>query len=371
MKILHLTISGDLVGGGDTIIANILKEKRPEIIEYITTLYFSDFMDNLSRETGVRYWHPRNNKRLILGGRFWAVEIIVRNIPFLIVLAKNVRQESIQIIHAHGFPSALAALIVKFLSGAKIVYTHHFYRSKPSRFERIMLTPIYNLINAKTGVSDAVSNSMNNSFPAVTGKFTTVYNCVASVFFRPDIVTSKLFVKQKEAGKKIFIQAARFHKIKNQIWVARAVNELPEEYRKKVFVVFLGDGEEMSVVKDFVAKNSLDDNFSFMGPIKPADVPVIIAEGDYGLFPSELEGFGLGAVECMAMGLPVIALDNELMREIVGNSGILSQKENLSHALVEMLEKGDSLREVARKRAQLFSSKSMKDGYETIYQKIV
>jgi glycosyltransferase involved in cell wall biosynthesis len=369
MKILHLTISGDLIGGGDTIISNILMEKNIEVVEYLATFFKSTFMTDLSLKSGTKYYYPKNNIKLFTHGRLWSVEIIFRNIKFILKLKKTIQEEKIDIIHAHGFPSAIASLILKILCGVKIVYTHHFFRNKASNFEKFFLSIIYNNFDANTGVSRTVCDSMNLSFPKVKNKFEVVYNCVSKDFLNLKTNSKDLFIDQKRLGRKIFVQAARFNKIKNHIYVTKAIANLEKCYQDKIFIVFLGDGEERLVVENFVKTNNLEKCFLFKGAVNPNDVPVIMSSCDYGLFPSELEGFGLGAVECMSLGLPVIALNNELMIEIVGDSGILDSKDNLDKSFIKMLSIGESLRQKAKNRSKLFSSSDMKLNYIKFYKK--
>lgn len=371
MKILHLTISGELTGGGDTIIANILFEKKVCLEEQLATFYWSTFMENLSKNTDVKYYHPKKNVNLIMRGRLWAIEMIVRNIPFIFKLIKIIKNEKIDIVHAHGFPSLVASLVIKSFCNVKIVYTHHSFRSKTSILEKFFLTMLYNKTDANTGVSLTACNSMNNNFPGLKNKFINVYNCVSKEFLNKNIISSGLFTNQRKEGRKIFVQVARFHKIKNQMSIAEAVNSLSELDKMKVFVVFLGDGEEKRGVEEYVKNNKLDKNFLFMGAVSPSLVPSIMSECDYGLFPSELEGFGLGAVECMTLGLPVIALNNELMIEVVGDSGVLVNKEDIDKAFIKMLNIGDSLRQKTIDRAKIFSSLNMKNGYFDVYNKIL
>ena len=371
MKVLHLTISGGLLGGGDTIISNILLEKIDGVEEQLATLFRSDFMEKVSLKSGVKYYHPNKNVRLIMPGRLWSVEIVVRNIPFILKLTKIIKKEKIDIVHAHGFPSAVAALILKLFCNIKIVYTHHFFRTKTSFLEKILLTSVYNNFDVNTGVSKTVCNSINLAFPGLKDKFVVVYNCVAREFFNIVNNSNISFIDQKNAGRKIFVQAARFHQIKNHIYIAKAIAKLEKAYQDKIFVVFLGEGEEKETVENYIKDNGLEDCFLFEGAISPNEVPDIMSACDYGLFPSELEGFGLGAVECMALGLPVIALDNELMREIVGDSGILVNKEDLDKAFIKMLSVGESLRQTARNQANTFSSSNMKNSYVNLYKKIL
>lgn len=55
------------------------------------------------------------------------------------------------------------------------------------------------------------------------------------------------------------------------------------------------------------------------------------------VIPSRLEGFGLTAVEAMALGTPVIASDNSALPEILGGAGSLVNPENAGQMVDEAL----------------------------------
>ena len=97
---------------------------------------------------------------------------------------KLVKKNGYEIIHAHGYP---ASCVVALLSGKAIkkrIYTHHMIRLKANWIEKFVFTKVYNRFDVKTGVSDAVRDSMNQEFPKMKKKFVTVYNCLNPIFFQ-------------------------------------------------------------------------------------------------------------------------------------------------------------------------------------------
>lgn len=57
-----------------------------------------------------------------------------------------------------------------------------------------------------------------------------------------------------------------------------------------------------------------------LGPVPDADLPALVAAADAFAFPSTKEGFGLAALEAMAAGVPVVARDLPVLREVMGDA---------------------------------------------------
>jgi glycosyltransferase involved in cell wall biosynthesis len=102
-------------------------------------------------------------------------------------------------------------------------------------------------------------------------------------------------------------------------------------------------------------------------------MPSVYASADLFSFPTvPWESFGIAMVEAMAAGLPVVATDDPIRREIVGNAGYLvnPQKTNrYAQTLKKALQKnwGD----LPRKQAEKFSWEVIAKKYEKLFLKVV
>ncbi len=167
----------------------------------------------------------------------------------------------------------------------------------------------------------------------------------------------------------LFVHVARFRPFKNQMLVVEALARLTSADRARIRVVFAGDGSERQAVMARVRELGLTEEILFLGAVPYERVPGLLACADYGLFPSENEGFGLGAAECLAAGLPVLTLDTDLMREVVGDAGLQFPRERFHEGFCAMLKFGPALRGRAAERARGYLPDRIKGQYLALYRR--
>lgn len=127
---------------------------------------------------------------------------------------------------------------------------------------------------------------------------------------------------------------------------------LPKDYT----LVIVGNNKDQFSYLSELSKNlNLENKIIFTGFVPNQDLPVFYNACDTFVYPSLYEGFGLPPLEAMSCGVPVISSNITSIPEVVGNSGILIDPNNismLSQAIEELLS-NEPLR-------QYYSNKSLK-----------
>jgi 1,2-diacylglycerol 3-alpha-glucosyltransferase len=90
-----------------------------------------------------------------------------------------------------------------------------------------------------------------------------------------------------------------------------------------VHLAIVGDGPHRGALELRALQTGVRDRVTFAGMRDPADLPDIYAAGDALAFTSETETQGLVLAEAMAAGLPVVAVENAVNREMLAGSGRL------------------------------------------------
>jgi glycosyltransferase involved in cell wall biosynthesis len=117
------------------------------------------------------------------------------------------------------------------------------------------------------------------------------------------------------AGR-ILLNVGRLTEQKNQDVLIRALARVPS-----VRLVVAGDGPERSDFDALAAQLGVADRLHLLGDVTRADVADLLAAADLFVFPSAWETFGLAAVEAAMAGVPVVAADLPVLREVLSAQG--------------------------------------------------
>jgi glycosyltransferase involved in cell wall biosynthesis len=114
----------------------------------------------------------------------------------------------------------------------------------------------------------------------------------------------------------------------------------------------------------------------FPGYVDEADLPAFYQLAEVFVFPSLYEGFGLGPLEAMACGTPVVSSNSSSLPEVVGQAGLLvnpTDTATLSQTLRRVLVDSNlqaTLIERGLAQAQKFSWQKAVDELEAVYQSL-
>jgi N-acetyl-alpha-D-glucosaminyl L-malate synthase BshA len=139
-----------------------------------------------------------------------------------------------------------------------------------------------------------------------------------------------------------------------------------------------GDGPERERIRALVHASALDECVHFLG--ERTDLERVLCEADLFLLPSEIESFGLAALEAMSCGVPVIASRVGGVPEVVidGETGLLAPVGDVAAmaAHVVRLLADEPLRarlgQAARRRAETaFPLEPTVGRYEALYRRLL
>lgn len=120
----------------------------------------------------------------------------------------------------------------------------------------------------------------------------------------------------------------------------------------------------------------LSDHIRWIGPVDEADKPSLYRLAKVFVFPSRYEGFGLGPLEAMSSGTPVVACDGSSIPEVVGNAAFLVAPDNsrgMAGAILSLLTQPDHARHMRNQglaRARDFSWRKTAEGTLAVYQQL-
>lgn len=177
-------------------------------------------------------------------------------------------------------------------------------------------------------------------------------------------------------GEPILMHLSNFRPVKRVTDVVEIFAIVRERMPAKL--VLVGDGPERGAAEFLVRKKKLTHDVHFLG--KQDRVMDKLGMADLFLLPSDLESFGLAALEAMACEVPVIATSVGGLPEVVthGVDGFLVPSRDVAaaaaHAL-ELLADRDRLREMGKKARENafwnYCSSKIIPRYEDYYRRVL
>ncbi|MEQ1571547.1 MAG: N-acetyl-alpha-D-glucosaminyl L-malate synthase BshA, partial [Myxococcota bacterium] len=221
-------------------------------------------------------------------------------------LAEVVRQESIDVIHAHyAVPHAVSGWMARELvgGGVRLVTTLH----GTDVTELAVDGALRGLLRHVVAASDAVSTPsafLRDAALAALGlerPIEVIPNFVDPVVFERSHHGDALR-KDLGGGRKVLMHISNFRPVKRVRDVVRVFAKVRE--RVPSVLVMVGDGPERGAAEEEARSLGVSADVRFLGKIDV--VAPLLASADLYVFPSESESFGLSALEALASGVPVI-----------------------------------------------------------------
>jgi len=166
---------------------------------------------------------------------------------------------------------------------------------------------------------------------------------------------------------------ARLHPLKQLDVAIRILADRPSWH-----LALAGQGADEKRLTQLAAELGVSDRVHFVGEIAPESVGALLATLDLFVLPSKAETFGLAAVEAAHAGVPVVANDLPVLREVLSYQGEpaavfvdASDPAQLAAAVASVLEDdalSESLRRSAKGLKLRYSVDAMVDDYVRILQ---
>ncbi|HUP39542.1 MAG TPA: glycosyltransferase family 4 protein [Vicinamibacterales bacterium] len=197
------------------------------------------------------------------------------------------------IVHVHNATSLHYAVWAR-MTGAKVVVTLHGDRDTHAR---LGTAAEWWLTSAAIVVSDAARRTL--CLPGRSGEMTVIHNGIASAGTRS---------QRSDRGERIVgIMVARMDGRKGHDTLLRSL-VLVRNAGVDVTMLIVGDGHVRPAMEALGQELGFGDGrVQFLG--RRSDIDQLLADADFFVLPSDIEGLPLSILEAMAHGLPIIASD--------------------------------------------------------------
>ena len=310
--------------------------------------------------------------------------------PYDLALATRMAEVSelydLDLLHVHyAIPHSVSALLARQMLAAKprgrrlpFVTTLHGTDITLVGLDRSYL-PITRFSieqsDGVTAISDYLSARTIREFD-IKNEIQVIYNFVNCDLYCRTPELERRRSEYAADGERILVHLSNFRPVKR----LTDVIEIFDRVRKKIpsKLMLIGDGPDRSRAEWLAMQKGIHDDVLFLG--KQDQVHEKLAVADIMLLPSELESFGLAALEAMACKVVPIAtrvggLPEVIEHAVSGYMADVGDIETMARYAIELLgdrDRLDQMRKAARAVAQnRFCSSKIIPQYEDFYRRVL
>jgi len=235
------------------------------------------------------------------------------------------RKDKINLVHCHGFLSAVMGYFLSFFTGTPFLGTEQSTGWAGSWFR--------GLIYRRAELCIAASKAVGKEFESIgvdRSKIRIIPNGVDFSIFS-NVRGPTPYIPRGEQKVFNILSVGRLEKVKGHKYLIDAFIGIKKEIPNAKLTI-VGDGLLAEDLKSKIKELSLDGDIYLVGEVPHSDLPKYYAYADVFVMPSISEGFGIAVIEAMASGVPVVASRVGGLIDIIeeNNTGLLVKPENSS-----------------------------------------
>ena len=219
-------------------------------------------------------------------------------------------------------------------------------------------------------VSQPSKEDVISEFNVDENKITVIPNGIDIDTFKPSLVSKTL-------GFRIVTTASADIPLKGLRHLILALPRVMDEFPLTSLVV-IGKSPEKSNLDKLIDDLDLQDKITFKSGISELEIVKIYHDSDIAVIPSLYEGFGFGAGEAMACGVPLISTDSGGLKQVIGDAALKispgSVKE-IEDGIFKLFNEEETRKELSikgRKRMEeLFDWKIAASNYIDVFKTLI
>lgn len=359
------------------------------VLDLVTQMTIHGFEVFVWCEGGVIYdWYTRAGAKV--------TEKPIRNdidLGYIKDLKKFLKNNEIEVVHAHELKAVVNTVMAGFLAGVKIRISHQhtpFVNWQVSKSKKLIYDLFYSvLINLLGSEEIALTESIKKAKIKAgisAKKLAVIPNGIDT--YRFFVSENEKVMYRREVCRKYNIDqtttiignlsrttAEKGHDLLIKAF-AKSIDD-KKIVREKYTLLICGGGELESSLWELAGSLGIKDRVVITGRFDDDMKIKFYSAFDYFVFPTLAEGFGIVLMEALITGLPVLCSDLEVLKE-VGESYPVYFKtgdlEDLSQKMLDFISttgEGDNRAEQINHVKNKFSLEKFGENYDNLYRSLV
>lgn len=301
-KVLQIGYAAFVKAGIQTVIMNIARGVHQDfVIDVLLTSKREGYYDEEFLRYGRIYRVNCDVKGLGTLRRY--CHYCIRPFKQFFFAYRLIKKNGYDIVHIHSGLEGGAMFLAAKAAGAKHIVAHSHNtaspekRSIPSRvYRRVAKWLIHHCATLRVGVSEEANRFL--------------YGEDAAILVNNPVELSRFFKARERAEKRAFslVNVGRYSYQKNQSFLL----EVSDALRGKgieASLSLVGFGEDEEKLRAQIAELGLENRVKLIRGDGDADIPSLVAQSDFFIFPSRFEGLGIVLLEAQAAGCLCLASD--------------------------------------------------------------
>jgi len=187
--------------------------------------------------------------------------------------------------------------------------------------------------------------------------------------------TTNSFDKREE--NKIITTASADIPLKGLKYLIKSLPKILDSFPKTTLTV-IGKSPNNSEVSKLIEDLNLSDVITFRSGISEKEIVDLYHSSELAVIPSLYEGFGFGAGEAMACGVPLISTHSGGLKEVVGDAAIKilpSSAGEIEKAVINLFNNPDEMKKLSirgrQRMEEIFDWKIAASSYESSFKGVI
>jgi|TARA_B100000902_G_scaffold9674_1_gene11964 glycosyltransferase involved in cell wall biosynthesis len=187
--------------------------------------------------------------------------------------------------------------------------------------------------------------------------------------------TTSSFDKREE--NKIITTASADIPLKGLKYLIKSLPKILDSFPKTTLTV-IGKSPNNSEVSKLIEDLNLSDVITFRSGISEKEIVDLYHSSELAVIPSLYEGFGFGAGEAMACGVPLISTHSGGLKEVVGDAAIKilpSSAGEIEKAVINLFNNPDEMKKLSirgrQRMEEIFDWKIAASSYESSFKGVI